>query len=256
MTMELSARGFQKIRKYEGYGKRQPDGSCIAYCEVINGKRDIPTIGYGCTKGVHEGMVWSAEQADHALSAELMIHEHRVNTLVTRPLNQNQFDALVSFDFNAGGLTIEEGAPSGVLRALNRGDDQMFEVQFKRWNKFGGQPSKGLTARRADELALFLEPVDEVATDWMPQAVEAPVPDSPWQSKTVIAASGGGIIAATQTVKEVSASVQDVKATGVFEIASHALTSTGVLMSLLILAFFAFVFKERLLKLMTKGDLT
>jgi lysozyme family protein len=83
-----------------------------------------------------------------------------------------------------------------------------------------------------------------------------PEPDSPWQSKTVIAASGGGILAATQTVKEVSASVQDVKATGVFEIASHALTSTGVLMSLLILAFFAFVYKERLLKLVTKGDLT
>ena len=165
--MKLSERGFRKIKAYEGYGKSLPDGSCCAYQERINGKLDIPTIGYGCTKGVEMGQVWTRDQADAALKREIAGHETRVNRLATVELNQNEFDALVSFDYNTGGL-----AKSTILKRLNAGDREGAAKAFAAWNKFGGRPCKALIARRADEAALFLEPIDPAEPSTMPQAVE------------------------------------------------------------------------------------
>ena len=165
--MQLSERGYRKIKAYEGYGRKLPDGGCTAYQEKINGKLDIPTIGYGCTKGVRMGDVWSKDQAEAQLRSEIAKHEARVVRLVTVDINQNEFDALVSFDFNTGGL-----AKSTILKRLNADDRHAAASAFAAWNKFGGKPSRALTARRASEAALFLEPVGEAAPDYMPQAAE------------------------------------------------------------------------------------
>lgn len=162
--MNLSDRGYRKIKAYEGFARRLPDGSCTAYQEKINGKLDIPTIGYGCTLGVKMGDVWTEAQADAKLREEIAKHERRVVQLVTAEVNQNEFDALVSFDYNTGGL-----AKSTILKRLNAGDRTGAAEAFAAWNKFGGKASKGLTARRASEAALFLEPVGDVAPDYMPQ---------------------------------------------------------------------------------------
>lgn len=170
--MKISDAGLEIIKKAEGYGRELPDGSCTAYQEKINGKLDIPTIGWGCTKGVTMGMVWTRDQAEAALRAEIAKHEARVDRLSTVALNQHQFDALVSFDFNTGGLTLDDGKPSGVLRAVNASDWAKVADQLKLWNKFGGKPSNGLIARRALEVALFLKPVGDVAPDYMPQQPE------------------------------------------------------------------------------------
>jgi lysozyme len=170
--MKTSSACLDIIKQAEGYGKALPDGSCTAYQEKINGKLDIPTIGWGCTKGVTMGMVWTREQAETALRAELEKHEARVARFSTVDLNQNQFDALVSFDFNTGGLTLNDGKPSGVLKAVNASDWPKVAEELKRWDKFNGKPSAGLTARRAQEVALFLTPVDDVPTSYMPQQPE------------------------------------------------------------------------------------
>lgn len=170
--MKISDAGLDIIKEAEGYGQALPDGGCTAYQEKINGKLDIPTIGWGCTKGVTMGMVWTKDQAEAALRAEIAKHESRVERLSTVELNQHQFDALVSFDFNTGGLTLGDGKPSGVLRAVNAKDWPGVADQLKLWSKFGGKVSTGLTARRALEIALFLKPVGEVAPSYMPQQPE------------------------------------------------------------------------------------
>ena len=192
--MQLSERGYRKIKAYEGYGKQLPDGRCEAYREKINGKLDIPTIGYGCTKGILMGTVWTLEQAEEALRTEIATHEARVTKLSTVDLNQNEFDALVSFDFNCGGLTDKRGQPTRLLKALNRNDRPGVVTEMKLWNQFGGKPAKALIARRADEAALFLEPVEPAQPNTMPQQVEqAAAPVTPFQAAVVASSTVGGL---------------------------------------------------------------
>ena len=186
--MNLSERGYRKIRQYEGYGKRLPDGRCAAYREMINGKLDIWTIGYGCTKGIDASTVWAQEDADLALKAEIAGHERTVTRLVTVDINQNEADDLVSFDFNTGGL-----AKSSILRLLNAGDREGAAKAFALWNKFGGKPCKALTARRADEAALFLERMEPAEPNTMPQSVEA-------RAAPLSATQGAGVVVGAGTV--------------------------------------------------------
>ena len=74
--------------------------------------------------------------------------------LVTAPLNQNQWDALMSFTYNLGAANLES---STLRRLLNAGNYSAAAEQFPRWNKAGGQVLAGLVRRRAAERDLFLE---------------------------------------------------------------------------------------------------
>lgn len=206
MTRRTSPEGVKIIKDLEGYGKRLPDGSCTAYQELINKKLDIPTIGYGCTKNVKMGTVWTEQQAEEQLLKELDIHERRVERLVTVELNQNQFDALVSFDFNTGGLTLidkrtgKESGPSGVLKAVNAGNWDDAVDELKLWNKFGGKVSKGLVSRRAAEVAMFTKYPGPVDTDYMPQQVELsskPLSKKVVAAATTVASAGAATVAQT-----------------------------------------------------------
>ena len=111
------------------------------------------TIGYGTTSGVRPGQVITEAQAEAFLKRDLDRFEAAVEDLVTVPLNDDQFSALVSFVYNVG-----EGAlaSSTLLRLLNRRDYQGAAEQFLRWNKAGGAELAGLTRRRRAERALFL----------------------------------------------------------------------------------------------------
>src|SRR5579862_3659751 len=62
----------------------------------------IWSIGYGHTRTVRAGMKITASQADQLLGDDLRPVERAVQRLVTVPLNDNQFAALVSFTFNVG----------------------------------------------------------------------------------------------------------------------------------------------------------
>ena len=116
------------------------------------------TIGYGHTSAagppqVYIGQSITAQTADAILSADLASVEIEVGHLVTVPLNQNQFDALVSFQFNTGWLA-HPGC--SLLRALNAGNYQLADDDFMLYNRASGQVLAGLTRRRAAEKALFL----------------------------------------------------------------------------------------------------
>ena len=114
---------------------------------------DIPTIGYGHTKGVRMGQRISLAQAEQFLLEDVDWAEDAVNSLVKVKLSQNQFDALVSFVFNIGAGAFSK---STLLKYLNAGDYGGAANQLLRWNKQAGKELKGLTKRRQEERALFL----------------------------------------------------------------------------------------------------
>lgn len=152
--MKISDNGLNIIKKFEGYGKLLPDGSCTAYQEALgNGKYDIPTIGWGSTEGVKMGDIWTVAQAEEALRREVSKFEDGVSKAITFTPTQNQFDAMVSLAYNIG---LGGFAGSTVLRKANAGDYQGAASAFNMWVKAQGQTLQGLVSRRAQEAALFL----------------------------------------------------------------------------------------------------
>ena len=114
------------------------------------------TIGYGHTNGVHAGMTCTQEQADQWLQEDVQGAVYVVNSVVTAPLNQNQFDALVDFVFNLGSGNFQS---STLLKLLNQGDYQGASNEFPKWNHAGGVVVNGLTTRRLAEQKLFDTPI-------------------------------------------------------------------------------------------------
>ena len=117
------------------------------------------TIGYGHTSAaglphVYTGMTITAAQADQFLSSDLASVESDVAHHVEQALNQNQFDALVSFDFNTGAL-----GRSNVLSSINAGYFKQVPNDLMMWVHAGGQVSKGLIRRRHAEAVLFNTPM-------------------------------------------------------------------------------------------------
>lgn len=111
------------------------------------------TIGYGHTRGVKQGQVINHEQADEFLDSDLRQVESCISERVTVPLNQNQFDALVSFVFNVGRQAFSD---STLLKKLNEGNYRAAADQFTRWVYDNDQFVQGLYNRRVAERDLFL----------------------------------------------------------------------------------------------------
>ncbi|MCH4540216.1 lysozyme [Ochrobactrum sp. A-1] len=127
----------------------------------------IWTIGVGHTSAagapkVTPGMKITAAEASEILSRDLATFEAAVSSAVKVPLNQNEFDALVSFAFNVGAGAFKS---STLLKRLNAGDRQAAADQFLVWNKITingkKQALKGLTIRREAERKQFLTPVSD-----------------------------------------------------------------------------------------------
>lgn len=114
---------------------------------------DVWTIGYGHTRAVFPGDAITEKEADAFLSEDLEDAEDAVNAYVDVELNQNQFDALVSFVYNLGSGNFKS---STLLRKLNGGDYLGAANEFKRWNKAGGIVLNGLIRRRDAEANLFI----------------------------------------------------------------------------------------------------
>lgn len=122
------------------------------------------TIGWGRTRHVKPGDTCSQEEADFWFEEEILEYEGYVNLLVNVPLEQHEFDALVSFTYNLGpdidDDKIAEGlGDSTLLKKLNAGDKAGAADEFLNWNKarVGGvlMPIAGLTRRRRAERDMF-----------------------------------------------------------------------------------------------------
>lgn len=112
------------------------------------------TLGFGHTAGVRGGMTCTQEQADAWIDGDVAHSVRAVNGLVSTPITQNQFDALVDFAFNLGSGAL---AGSELLRKVNAGDMEGAALEFLRWDHVHGTVVKGLTRRRQAEAALFRE---------------------------------------------------------------------------------------------------
>lgn len=149
--MHISDAGLDHLKQWERLRLK-------SYLPTPN---DVPTIGYGHTRGVAQGLtctepqaeVWLDEDADHA--------EQAVNALVRVEINQAQFDVLVSFVFNVGVGAFRQ---STLLQVLNRGEYAKVPAQLKRWVYQDGEVLAGLVRRRKAEALQFEQANAEVQT--------------------------------------------------------------------------------------------
>lgn len=84
---------------------------------------------------------------------DLKRFEAAVSKAVQVPLNQHQFDALVSLTYNIGVGAFQR---STLVKLLNTGNYKAASHQFDVWVKAGGKTVQGLVNRRAIEKAFFL----------------------------------------------------------------------------------------------------
>lgn len=149
--MKISKSGIELIKKFEGFKSRPylcPAG--------------VPTIGWGNTTYSDGRRVKLSDPpinesvADTLLFDILKTFEGGVTKLVKSKINQNQFDALVSFAFNAG---LGNLGRSTLLKKVNiNPQDKTIRDEFLRWNKAGGRVLAGLTRRREAEANLYYKP--------------------------------------------------------------------------------------------------
>lgn len=143
--MEASHRGLELIAKWEGF---------VPTAYVCPG--GVWTIGYGHTGGVKEGDVISEGVAALLLSRDVAGVENGLNRLKLK-LNQNQFDALVSFIYNIG---IGNFRISTILKHLEKKEYTKASEQFGMWKYSNHRILSGLVKRREEEKELFLTPLD------------------------------------------------------------------------------------------------
>jgi lysozyme len=155
--MKTSETGKKLLAEWEGIELR-------VYKDVAG----LPTIGIGhlLTKDelssgkivllgvpVKYGDGLTQQQAIDLLAQDLAPSEQLVTTEVKVPLEQNQFDTLVAFAFNAGNGAFKS---STLLKVLNQERYAEVPAQLRRWIHAGGQVVRGLVARREKEITLWL----------------------------------------------------------------------------------------------------
>lgn len=141
----------------------------IEHIKAYEGFRDKPylctgnkaTIGYGSTYYANGDKVTLSDSpitepdALGLLKITLRTYEDAVNKYVTRQLNQNQFDALVSLVYNIGP---ENFRKSTLLKKVNIDpNDPTIVAEFAKWKKSGGKITPGLIIRREREAKWYFK---------------------------------------------------------------------------------------------------
>lgn len=155
-VFKTSSNGRALIEAYEGTILVAYDDANDRVVPVGGHARGTLTIGTGHTSAagpphVYVGMTITKEQADAILSADLASVEQNVLHHVVEPMNQNQFDAFVSFDYNLGALD-----RSNVLAYFNAGHIQHAADAMLQWDHARGVELSGLNKRRHAERSLFM----------------------------------------------------------------------------------------------------
>ena len=138
--MRTGQAGIKLIKQFEGC--RLTAYKCPA---------GVWTIGYGHTQGVQPGQTITQAQAEQMLASDLGRYERNVNKYQDKyKWSQNEFDALVSFAYNIGGI---DQLTAGGTRTRQEIADKMLL-----YNKANGKVLSGLTRRRQAERELFMSP--------------------------------------------------------------------------------------------------
>ena len=146
-TKQLGKKGSELIKNFEQ----------LVLCGYLPTPNDVPTIGWGSTRifgrKVKIGEVITEEDAQKQFNLDIVSFVRAVNSRISVPLTQNQFDSLVSLVYNIGETNF---GPSTICKLLNAGNYSKAAEQFVRWNKQKGKVLNGITRRRLAEKALFL----------------------------------------------------------------------------------------------------
>jgi len=147
---KTDAAGIELIKKFEGFMSKPY--KCPA---------GVPTIGYGATfypdgkKVTMSDKSITVQEGTTLLASMLTTFEQYVDSYCIDSINQNQFDALVSFCYNLGPNNLKS---STLLKKVNLNPkDQSIRAEFMKWNKAGGRVLKGLTTRRTAEADLYFK---------------------------------------------------------------------------------------------------
>ncbi len=150
----ISDTGVALIKQFESF-----------QANLYNDPADHCTIGYGTL--VHRGKCDGTEseeykkgiteaRATELLRADAASAAGAVSGNVTVALNQNQFDALVSFTYNVGNTAFQN---STLLTKLNGSDYAAVPTEMRKWVNAGGKKLQGLVNRREAEIELFNRPL-------------------------------------------------------------------------------------------------
>lgn len=133
--------GLSLIKRFEGFSPT------IYICPA-----GYSTIGYGHLVRPEERQLFrdgvSEVWASQLLSTDVHTAETAVLRLITVPLTDGQFDALVSFTFNLGSGALQR---STLRRSINRSQHSEVPAQLCRWVWAAGKRSSGLIRRRQAE---------------------------------------------------------------------------------------------------------
>lgn len=143
-----SSKGIELIKSFEGF-----------YAKPYLCPANVATIGYGTTvypngtKVKLSDVSITKETATAYLMDNLTTYEKSVDAFCRDDINQNQFDALVSFCYNLGATNLKS---STLLKKVNANpNDPEINFEFLKWNRGGGRVLKGLTKRREAEAKLY-----------------------------------------------------------------------------------------------------
>lgn len=135
--------GLRMIRRFEGF-------SAVPYlCPA-----GYLTVGYGhvVKNPTAFRQPITEDEAVRILSVDVETAERAVLRLISVPLTDGQFDALVSFTFNLGAGALQR---STLRRKVNREEHEDVPAEFLRWIWAGGKKLNGLIRRRQAEAALY-----------------------------------------------------------------------------------------------------
>lgn len=152
--MKTSKRGIDLIKSFEGF-------RAMSYKALPT--EPYYTIGYGhYGPDVRFAQVVTQNEAEALLASDLHRFENAVNKYVNRySLNQNQFDALVSFTYNLGEGCLDQ------LTDFGRRSIDVVASKIPLYCNAGGRKLEGLVRRRKMEQDLFYAPVN---TEEVPEA--------------------------------------------------------------------------------------
>lgn len=110
------------------------------------------TVGWGTTgANIGANTVWTQDQCDDAFEMDMQKFSDGVTILLGMcSVNQNQFDALVSFDYNTGAL-----GQSHLLIYTRAGQFAQAAAEFPKWDHVHSIELPGLKRRRLAEQILF-----------------------------------------------------------------------------------------------------
>lgn len=222
-AMKLGAKGEKLIKEGEGLVLYAYDDANPSKPFLKGKPKGVLTIGYGHTSAagapkVVPGMKITKAEAEKIFKRDIQKFVDQVNALVTHEVTQDQFDALVSFQYNTGAL-----ATSTLLKKVNAGKLDQVPAEFMKWVNDNGRMVPGLVNRRRAEVALWrgLESNDLASAA---QPVDVPQPPKPiTKSKIANTSVGVGIMGGLEAAAQFNTAVTT---------ASQTHDSVGVLRAL------------------------